>query len=376
MLRDRKILYISTLSLFALLLLGLLMPSGGGRIYAAILLPLAAIVFSFLLKKRGIPSYNSRQVLGIMAMIGVFYFALQMIAGVFFGLGHTASYYGNDLLRYVVTYSSIIISVEVIRYVVLSQEKKLANASFYLSSVLAEVMMLEDKIEVERFNELMDFLGITLLPAIVANLLYNYLSSRYGRYPNMAYRLIVSLYPFFFARIPLMSQSLHSLVRLIFPILVFWFVDMLYEKRRRYALVKKSPVTAIISIVSVVLMVGVLMLTSCQFRFGAIVIATDSMTGELNKGDAVVFEQYDGQIIEENDIIVYKRGQSRIVHRVVKIERINHENRYYTKGDTNNDLDEGYVTDANVVGIAKGKLAYVGFPTLWLRELYDKVFGD
>ena len=352
------------------------MPSGGGRVYAAILLPIAAGVISFLIKKRGIPSYNSRQVLGLMAMIGAFYFALQMIAGVIFGLGYSKSYHGVELLRYVISYSLIIISVEVLRYVILSQGKKLANASFYISSVLAEILMVEDKIEIATFNELMDFLGITLMPAIVANLLYSYISAHYGRYPNMAYRLIVSLYPFFVARIPLMSKSIHALVGIIFPILVYSFIDMLYGKTRRYAITKKSPVTTVVSVLVVSLMVGVLMLTSCQFRFGAIVIATDSMTGELNKGDAAIFEQYDGQIIEENDIIVYRRGQVQIVHRVVKIERINHENRYYTKGDMNDSLDSGYVTDADVIGIAKGKVAYVGLPTLWLRELYDKVFGD
>ena len=127
---------------------------------------------------------------------------------------------------------------------------------------------------------------------------------------------------------------------------------------------------------TVVIMIGIVMLTSCQFRFGALVIATESMTGELNKGDAVIFEQYDDQIIEEGQVIVFRKGQSRIVHRVVDIERVNGQNRYYTKGDMNGDLDAGYITDADIVGTAELKVPYVGYPTLWIREfVIDKIFN-
>ena len=54
---------------------------------------------------------------------------------------------------------------------------------------------------------------------------------------------------------------------------------------------------------------------------------------------------------------------------VVAIERIGNETRYYTKGDANDDWDVGYRTDQDIVGLTDIKLAYVGYPTLWLRDL-------
>jgi signal peptidase I len=65
------------------------------------------------------------------------------------------------------------------------------------------------------------------------------------------------------------------------------------------------------------------------------------------------------------------KNENKIVHRVVDIERIGGEIRYYTKGDANNSLDVGYITDADIVGTTTAKVSYVGFPTLWLRELLD-----
>jgi signal peptidase len=111
------------------------------------------------------------------------------------------------------------------------------------------------------------------------------------------------------------------------------------------------------------------MLISCQFRFGAVVIATESMTGEINKGDVIIYERYDDQTIKEGQVIVFLQDQNRIIHRVVKIENIGGEVRYFTKGDANYSLDDGYITDADIVGLTDVKIAYIGYPTLWLRKL-------
>jgi len=116
-----------------------------------------------------------------------------------------------------------------------------------------------------------------------------------------------------------------------------------------------------------------ILLVSCQFRFGILVIASPSMTGEINKGDAVVFESYehcDG--VKENDIIVFsKDGKKNIVHRITAINTVNGQRQYITKGDANEDIDAGFVTDGQIVGIVRFKVLYIGYPSLWLREIFN-----
>ena len=114
-----------------------------------------------------------------------------------------------------------------------------------------------------------------------------------------------------------------------------------------------------------------MMLISCEFRFCLLIIATDSMTGSINKGDAVIYEEYTGQFVDEQDVIVFYHNDRVTVHRVVDISRVNGRNRYFTQGDANDYLDSGYATDADIIGVVKGKLPYFGYPTLWLRGMFE-----
>jgi signal peptidase len=114
------------------------------------------------------------------------------------------------------------------------------------------------------------------------------------------------------------------------------------------------------------------LLISNQFKIGALVIATESMTGELNKGDFVIFEKIDqNDELEKGNIIVFEKNKNYIVHRIVEIENIDNEERYYTKGDANENMDEGYIVRSEIVGITHFKISYLGYPTLWLRDLFD-----
>ena len=112
------------------------------------------------------------------------------------------------------------------------------------------------------------------------------------------------------------------------------------------------------------------MLVSNQFYYGAYVVATDSMTGELNRGDVAIYESYEDQLITEGQVIVFEKNNSIVIHRVVDIEIINGGARYYTKGDVNDDNDDGFITGSDIVGLVNVKLPYFGYPTLWIRSLF------
>ena len=131
-------------------------------------------------------------------------------------------------------------------------------------------------------------------------------------------------------------------------------------------------VTTAITTLALILMLSFVMLISNQFRVGALVIATESMTGELNKGDVAIFERYDEQFIAEGQVIVFEKSKSMIVHRVVEIEHINDQIRYYTQGDANEDPDTGFITDAEIVGLVDYKIPFLGFPTIWMRSLFGR----
>ena len=375
---DRKVNLIASVSLFAALLLILLLPmEESGRIIAAILLLLAAIIMPRFIKKRSILSIHKKQVLLIITAIALLYVMFFYLSGLEFGFYRNPyRLTASNFWRFFLPIAVIIVATERVRYVLMAQKEFLTRVLCYVSCVIADVLICSNIPSVTSFNLFMDVVAGTFFPALLSNLLYNYLTKRYGMYPNIVFRLITILHAYTFYVSSLIEESLINLIKLFLPIVTYLFIDALYEKKVRYALGNKSRLwkisSAILTVIVVIIMVGTVMLVSNQFRYGALVIATDSMTGELNKGDIVFFERYEEQPIVEGQVIVFEKSNSMIVHRVIDIEIINGVARYYTKGDANEDRDAGFITDADIVGVTDLKLPYFGYPTLWMRGLFER----
>ncbi|MBE6667820.1 MAG: signal peptidase I [Ruminococcaceae bacterium] len=373
MLSDRRMLYIISSSALAVLLLGLFMPSTAGRIFCAAVIAVFAALAFFFIRKRSILSINKNTVILLISVIGLLYLMFYYLSGLKFGFyrsGYKFSFY--YILRFFIPISLIIAASEIFRWVIRAQNKKLADVISYLVCVITEVLIYGSATSAKGFIAFVDFWAIAVFPALVSNVLYHYLSKRYGPVPNLIYRAIITLYIYIIPVVPAMPKSLLAFLNLIIPLVIYWFLDILFEKKKKNALEKKHKYSFIPVIFTAVLMTFTMMLISNQFRFGTLVIATDSMTGTYNKGDAVIYERYDDQPIEIGQVIVFKNGKATMVHRVINIENINGVIRYYTKGDVNEDPDPGFITEGDIVGLADTKLPYLGYPSLWLRSLFKK----
>lgn len=371
---DKRVLHISSASVFVVLLLALVTPLGtSGRIIASVLLLPAAVLVFFFVKKRGILSINRHQVLLVITVIALVYLMLLYLSGLYFGFYRNPYRFNlTNILRFILPISVIIVSSEIIRYVIVAQNDRTANALCYLSCVMADMLVCSNIPAVTSFNRFMDLVAMTFFPALISNLLYNYLSKRYGMYPNIVFRLLTTLYAYIIPISVNISDSLLSFINILLPLAIFLFIDSLYEKKRHYALLKKHRFSKVLTVIVIIIMLSVLMLISNQFYFGSLVIATDSMTGELNRGDVIIFESYDDQLIREGQVIVFEKDDFVVVHRVVDIQIINGNARYFTQGDANEFPDYGFITNSEIVGLVNYKIPFIGFPTLWLRSLFAR----
>jgi len=375
---DKRILHIFSCAIFTVLLIALFVAFGvSGRIAAAILLLAPAVLMPIFVKKRSVLNITKNQILLLMAVIASLYVMFYYLSGIPFG------FYKNpyrltfgSFFQYVLPIAAVIVFTEVIRFVTLAQNDKVATILCWLSCVMAEMLLCSNLPSVTSFNRFMDLVAGVFFPAVVANGLYHYLSKRYGMYPNLVFRLITTLHPYILPVSSGISDSLLNLFGILLPIAIYYFIDSLFEKKRRYALKKVSRFSRVASkvmtIAVLIIMIGTVMLVSNHFYYGAYVIATDSMTGELNKGDMAIYERYEDQFIQEGQVIVFEQSNSAIVHRVVDIEIVNGITRYYTKGDANEDRDTGFVTEADIVGLVNYKLPFMGYPTLWMRALFER----
>ncbi len=369
--KDKKTLYLTSFITFAVLLITLFVDLGSSKIVTAcLLLPVTPIV-CLIIKKRDIVSIYKREVLLISTVVAALYVILLHMSGLYMGYYYNPYFVNAETFwTAVLPTLSIIITSEIIRRVFLAQKNKLVSFITFLTCVLVEVLTYSNLAGIRNFNMFMSLVGMTLFPALCANLYYHYVSKNFGVLPNISFRIITMCYIYALPNVSAMSDALTACIKIILPILLLAFVMGLYEKKKKNAKEKKGgKLSAVLTVITVVIIVSVAMLISNQFRFGALVIATESMTGEINKGDMIIYEQYDDQKIEEGQVIVFSQGQSNVIHRVIKIEDIQGERRYYTKGDANPDPDFGYRTEADIVGLTDIKVPFVGFPTLWLREI-------
>ena len=361
-------------SFFLLLFLAFLfVPARDGYLASAGLSVLFAFVATLIFKRRTMPSVKSRQVLFILAAAGAMYVMLYLLSGIPFGFYLSSTPFSlENLLRFILPITAAIIATESIRSVFLAQNKTLSAVFGYVICLLAEVLLHTTLRSITSFPRFMDLFGLVLLPAVAGGLLYQYLSARHGMTPGLVYRLILTLFPYFIPFTSGIPDALVSFAGLTVPLLLLVFVRKLYEKKSAKAVKRLGKWFIGGTAASVLVMLSFVMLISCQFRFGLLVIATESMTGEYNKGDGIFYEAYEDQTIAENDVLVFEKNGLTIVHRVVDVECINGENRYITKGDANDSTDAGYVTDEDVIGIGKAKIPYFGYLTLWARELFVK----
>ena len=369
---DRKLTYTSAAVLVLALLGALFLPGSNAKAITALFLACSAVAVWVLLKKRPILSMRKNTVFLLMLAMGAVCLVVYYLTGVHFGFYQSSTPLSwSSLFKTILPIAVIIVTIEIIRYVLLAQNVRCVWVFAYVAGVLSEVLINSTLNRIITFNRFMDVVGLYLFPAITANLLYNFVAKRYGFLPNVVYRLLLTLYIYILPLYPQTPDAFLALSKLVIPILVYLFIRELYARGKT----RKKPRTKVfewvITGITAIIMLSIVMIISGQFHYHMIVIATPSMTGELNKGDAIIYEKTDGEPVRKGEIVVFtKDGESLVVHRVVEAHQIDGKVHYITKGDANEDNDSGYITDENVRGVVRYKLPYVGYPSLWLRELF------
>ncbi len=369
--KGKLLTYALSLSLLVILLSCFIFIKQDNAVWVAIILAIFALLISWLVKGRSTLSIYKGQVLLILSVTSLLFVMIYYLTGLYFGFYRSVINTLNGMLKKALPIIVVVVATEFIRKALVSQKYKFMVVITFLCCIVAEMALTHNLKAFTNFNRFMDFVGLYLFPALVCNILYFYVIVRYGVLPNIVYRLITLLLPIFIPYTPAISDALFAFLKLVFPILIYFFISILYEKKKREKKHVSKKVGALILALIFLFGTSTLMLVSCQFHYCALVIATESMTGELNKGDVIVYEKYaENDVIKEGQVIVFEKYGAITVHRVKEIEHYNGQTRYYTKGDANQDVDSGYITDSDIYGFVHFKIPYAGFPTLWLRAIF------
>lgn len=368
---DKIKVYLLEFILLAILSFALFVSNAYSRIILAVVLAIAATGICFWIKKRKIESVESKKVTTILIIFAIIYLIAFYAMGLYFGYYKaTFTFSIRTLTNYIIPTAIIIISAEVIRNILLQQNTKFTQAITLIIMVLIDLAIYVDIYSTNTFQEILEIISFTFFASIACNLLYNYVSNRYGIKGNIIYRLITVLYVYIIPYIPNVFVFFRSILRMVYPYIIYQVLEYTFAKNNMIVASEDKRKNIISKVIFGFMTVTLAMLISCQFQYGILVIGSGSMHGAINKGDAIVFEQYDAKDeIKIGQVIIFNKDNRKIVHRVIDIKKVNGEIRYTTKGDANQEKDDGYITEDDISGICKIRIAYIGYPSIWIRDI-------
>ena len=374
--------YIFEVILLGILFVALLVSNKMAQPVLALLIFPYMLVVNKLFQKNQKKSIRSKEVNSILIGFGILYVGLFYLLGfLFYSFDRQLIVFGwKSIIQYIIPSTIVIVSSEIIRNILLNQDDglkikgkkiKISKILTFISMVLCDVVVVRGVYNYGTLEGVLNLIGFILCSSIACNLLFDYITEKYGVKGIIAYRLITNLYVYFIPILPNMYVYFRTFLRMVYPYIIYLVLEFGYAKEK-YAVSYRERKRNIASIAAILLLTaGITMLISCRFRYGIIVVGSESMTGFVDYGDAAIFESYHGQKISKEDVVVFKSGDIRLIHRVIDIRNINGEIRYYTKGDINEKIDEGYRTEKDIMGVYKLKVKFIGYPTLFVNELFQ-----
>lgn len=107
------------------------------------------------------------------------------------------------------------------------------------------------------------------------------------------------------------------------------------------------------------------------FGYSVLIIASPSMTGAIEAGDAIIIKNSDSYAV--GDVITYFPTDESfsVTHRIVRTEG----DKFYTKGDANPSEDPNPVLIEQIAGKVAVKLNKVGYFIEWLKSPAGIIFA-
>lgn len=345
--------------------------------YIAIFLFLITIIFKFLFGfEKDRHRYTKDIIYEILIMLLIF-FLLFYLSGLFLSFTKVGNYYTlHNIITFIVPIILTICIKEFLRYQVLtkSEGSKLLNIASCILFIFIDITTTIYYTDFSSKHSIFIFLALTLLPAISTNISCSYIVKKTGYKPVLMYSLIMNLYMYLLPIIPNPNEYITSLIRFLLPVLVAYRIYVFYKKdsEEEEEEVKNSKTGKYITLfISSMVVIFLVYITSGYFKYWAVAIISGSMHPTIDRGDVVIIEKInkDYTRLKEGQVIAYKYNGIIVVHRLVKILKIDDTYYFYSKGDANKDIDNYQIEEDMIIGVVNLKVPYIGYPTVWLNTM-------
>ena len=364
-------IYVIEIALIIFFLLAMIFNKVITRQILAIVLLVFMGITTLLIKTYKTDLTNKRQIILLLTGIGVIYVAVLYLIGIFAGFYNaTVKLSLWSIWKYIIPYIVIIISSEMIRKKIVLKEDKISKIIILVIMVMLDVILTTNIYNLNTAKDYFTLVSFVIFASIANNLLFNYIEIQYRNAKAIIiYRIITTLYVYVFPIIPDLYIFLESIIKMVVPYIIYIILENVYSKQKLVVTIETRKKERIISTIVCIITVIIVMLISCKFKYGVLVIGSGSMTGTINKGDIILYEKYKNtDDIKVGNIIVFYEDDIKVIHRIIDQKLMGEETRYYTKGDANQKQDEGYRETKDIIGQVKARIPYMGWFTLWIND--------
>lgn len=364
-------IYVIEIALIIFFLLAMIFNKVITRQILAIVLLVFMGITTLLIKTYKMDLTNKRQIILLLTGIGVIYVAVLYLIGIFAGFYNaTVKLSLWSIWKYIIPYIVIIISSEMIRKKIVLKEDKISKIIILVIMVMLDVILTTNIYNLNTAKDYFTLVSFVIFASIANNLLFNYIEIQYRNAKAIIiYRIITTVYVYVFPIIPDLYIFLESIIKMVVPYIIYIILENVYSKQKLVVTIETRKKERIISTIVCIITVIIVMLISCKFKYGVLVIGSGSMTGTINKGDIILYEKYKNtDDIKVGNIIVFYEDDIKVIYRIIDQKLMGEETRYYTKGDANQKQDEGYRETKDIIGQVKARIPYMGWFTLWIND--------
>jgi signal peptidase I len=321
-------------------------------------------------------SITKKQTIQFILIYCLLYFILIYFLGIITGF-NTVPYSHKiiSIIKNIFLPITLIISKEFIRYMLIFKNR-FSKRNVLLINFIFTLIDIVTVIDLYQFNTALlvfTFIGEVVLTSIYNNSLESLISYNNGPIPPIIFRLIMELYVYFVPIIPNLGIYLNTVITVCLPVLLILCLNKLCYNYKNVSKKKVSISKMYITIPLVIIFISVCSLVSGIFKYKIVAVASNSMIPVFERGDAVIYEKVNSvSNLNVGDILVFEQNDVIYIHRIVEIVYKNKEYNIYTKGDNNAYQDDFITTSKDVVGVVRQEVKYIGYPTIWVTELFER----
>lgn len=301
------------------------------------------------------------------------YFSLGLV------FGYERSPYSHEvvaILKNLWTFISVIVFQEFTRYqlVKLSPKKIGYYALITALFIITEIDFWNFSSNFSNNVEFFKYMSQTIVPLIVTNCLFTYLSIMSANLPATIYRCLLMLMTILLPIFPALNWLIKAMMEIVLVIIASLYVNYVDIKSSRIMTRRQVKKESVVSYIPFVIVLVVLVcFISGTFKYQPIAVLSNSMLPTFARGDAVIMKKIDKKDLKKlkkGTILYYSKEGRLIVHRIVSVKHTDDGKvEVTTKGDNNNANDPWVITEDDMIGTVSFMIPYIGYPSVWVNEL-------